>query len=222
VLTRFLVSRRAAVEPTSWTPCPRRGPVALSECYGCDLLRGIAPSGRGAAIICEAGELGPVRRTDDVASSTSVMRLMARDIFCVTANATLDVVAEFLAGSGLGEVPVVDANGNPLGVVSRADLASQAPRRQTAPAVGPFAVTFLEGEEPSPRLRTAADVMRPVVLSLHYRVSIATAAAIMSCHGMSRILILDDRGAVCGILTAEDLAHGAAEAGCTDVDDPPA
>jgi CBS domain-containing protein len=49
--------------------------------------------------------------------------------------------------------------------------------------------------------------MRPVAITLRYRVSIATAAAVLTCEKVSSILVVDDRGALCGVLTVEDLAH---------------
>jgi CBS-domain-containing membrane protein len=132
---------------------------------------------------------------------------MARDVFCVSAEVGLDVIADLLADANLDEVAVVDSHGVPIGIVGRPDLASGA----TAPPVdrppAAFDVTFLEGEAPPLGSRTAADVMRPVAVSLHYRTSIATAAAVQMCRGASRMLVVDDRDALCGIVTAEELAR---------------
>jgi CBS-domain-containing membrane protein len=207
VLTRFVVSRRAAVEPSSWVPCPRRGPVPIADCHWCKRLRGIGSANHGAAVTCTPGNVGPVRRAVHASNNVSVMQLMARDVFCVTAEAPLDVIADLLADTGLEEVPVVDAAGIPLGVVSRACLGGGAVSPVRDHHARPSDVTFLEGDATPATHRTAAKVMQPVTTSLHYRVSVATAAAIQLCGGASRILVVDDHGALCGILTAQDLAR---------------
>jgi CBS domain-containing protein len=211
VLTRFVVSRRSAVEPSSWVPCPRRGPVPIADCHGCKRLRGIGAANRGAAVTCTPGNVGAVRRAVHASNNVSVMQLMARDVFCVTAEAPLDVVADLLADTGLEEVPVVDTGGIPLGILSRACLDGGVATPARDHHAGPSDVTYFEGDAiPAPN-QTAAQVMQPVTTSLHYRVSVATAAAVQLCAGASRILVVDDRGALCGILTAQDLARWQSE-----------
>jgi CBS domain-containing protein len=206
LFTRFVVTRRAAIQPTSWAACPRRGAASIAECQGCPLLRGFAPHGRGAALTCATVAAEPPLRASCASTGTAVMHRIARDVYCVTPDTPLDVVAELLAATGLDEVPVVDPGGIPIGVIGRADLAGDLDPRPDREDVA-LAITFLEGDEPLLRARVVAGVMRPVTVTLHYRASVATAAAVLAARAASRGLVVDDQGALCGVVTTDDVAR---------------
>jgi CBS domain-containing protein len=134
------------------------------------------------------------------------MHVMARDVFCVTPDLPVDVVADLLLDTDQDEVAVVSPTGVPIGVVGKADLVGGAPAGGRADTTTACTTTFTEHEGSASAGRTAQDVMRPVPTTLHYRTSIATAAAIQVCRGSSRVVVVDDDGAICGIVTAQDLA----------------
>lgn len=58
----------------------------------------------------------------DHQSKTLVVDLIAGDLVVVAPNVPVDVVAELLADHDIGGLPVVDAGGRLVGVVSQTDL----------------------------------------------------------------------------------------------------
>ncbi len=112
---------------------------------------------------------------------------------CVAPTLPVAALTALLLEHNLSGVPVVDAAGKPVGVVSKTDLV----RHCQAP----------EGA-------TVADIMMPMVFAIAHDVTIAQAAALMAGEGVHRLPVVDDRGAVCGILSALDIVRWvAAEAG---------
>lgn len=102
---------------------------------------------------------------------------------------TLDVarLRSLLRAEGITGVPVVDAEGRPIGVVSRSDLVYH-------------------------RHGTVADVMTKDVLALSERASLFEAAALMAYEGVHRVVVIDDDGRVVGVVSALDVAAWVARA----------
>ncbi|MEU9073771.1 CBS domain-containing protein [Kitasatospora sp. NPDC004745] len=100
-------------------------------------------------------------------------------------------------------VPVVDAEGRPLGVVSEADLlrtlAAQEdpgallPAPEAAPPPGPGGAV------------TAADLMTGQPVCTTPGTSVVAAARLMSRHGLKRLPVLDEEGRVIGMVSRGDL-----------------
>ena len=60
------------------------------------------------------------------AATTHVSAIMSRDVITVRSGTSVDVVAEVMLSRGLSRVPVLDASGHLIGIVSKTDLVEQA------------------------------------------------------------------------------------------------
>lgn len=112
---------------------------------------------------------------------TTVGEVMTRDVWCVRDDVGLDVVARVLRERRLGGLPVVDAAGRCIGVVSLPDLARA------------------EGQ------KTVRELMSRLTFVLPDNASVSQAAALMALEGVHRLPIVTDDGKVAGIVTSLDL-----------------
>jgi predicted transcriptional regulator len=141
----------------------------------CDLDRRL-PVGRG-----------PSARLQLELERTPVTAVMSRDVICAAPDLALDALAAVLDAQAISGMPVVDAVGRPLGVVSRTDLV--AARR---PGASPTRVE---------------DIMMPMTFSVPDHASLAHAIAIMACEGVHRIPVVGADRTVVGIVTTLDVVR---------------
>ena len=138
-------------------------------------------------------------RVDDV---------MTTDVATVTPGTSLKDVARILVERDISGVPVVDADGDVLGVVSEADLLAKE-RAEPPTRGGPLAwlvdpIEVIERRKLGARL--AGEVMTsPAVTIAPYR-NLATAAGIMLDNRVNRLPVVSD-GELVGIVTRADLVR---------------
>jgi len=138
-------------------------------------------------------------RVDDV---------MTTDVATVTPGASLKDVARILVERDISGVPVMDADGDVLGVVSEADLLAKE-RAEPPTRGGPLAwlvdpIEIIERRKLGARL--AGEVMTsPAVTIAPYR-NLATAAGIMLDNRVNRLPVVSD-GKLVGIVTRADLVR---------------
>lgn len=160
--------------------------------------------------------------TEDQATShppsleTTVAAIMTRAPICVRPTVGVGTLARLLLDEGMSGVPVVDGNGRPIGVVSKTDVlrylheksdGAEAVIDQDA-ALAAFGDGF---HLTATHDATVDDIMTPLVFALRHDVEIVRAAALMAGEGIHRLAILDDTGAVVGILSALDIVRWVAE-----------
>ncbi len=138
---------------------------------------------------------------------STVADVMSTPAVAVTPGTSFASVAELLYTAAVRAVPVLDADGRLLGVVSEADLLVTAesgdpqgsrhwwrPRHVRRP--GP---TAKEGAA------TAADLMTTSVVTIGPDAGVAAAARTLREHGVSWMPVVDGDGRVVGILGRSDL-----------------
>jgi CBS-domain-containing membrane protein len=113
--------------------------------------------------------------------------IMTRDVFTLSTTATADQAARALTERGIGGAPVRDGAGRLVGVVSRTDLADP------------------ERRPPAGRPLTVADVMTPALLALRESDTAMNAVRLMVREEVHRIVVLDEDGELCGIITPTDV-----------------
>jgi CBS domain-containing protein len=134
--------------------------------------------------------------------------VMSRDVATVTPGTSLKHVAQILVERDISGVPVVDANGQVMGVVSETDLLAK--ERADPPARGGPLAWLVDPIEIIERrklgARVAGEVMTapPVTIS-PYR-NLATAAAVMLDNRVNRLPVVVD-GKLVGIVTRADLVR---------------
>lgn len=100
----------------------------------------------------------------------------------------------FLADRGFGAAPVIDASGRPVGVVSQTDILIHDREALTFQGAG--------GASLGPRVR---DIMTPVVFQVPQDATVRRVMAEMVELNVHRLFVVDETGALVGVLTALDI-----------------
>ena len=118
-----------------------------------------------------------------------VSSVMTPDPACCTRSSTLDVVAKMMIDNDCGEIPVVDGQGLPVGVVTDRDITVRivAEGRDTMNA-------------------SAADAMSAPVKTVREDASLKDATALMEAAKIRRVPVVGAGGKLTGILSLADIA----------------
>jgi len=117
----------------------------------------------------------------------TVADLMREDVVTAGPDATVGALARQMRDEGVGSV-VVAADGRPAGIVTDRDL-----------AVGPFA----DGDGPDDH--TAEEVMTPDPTTVTTDTGVMELCTQLSEASVRRMPVVDDDGALAGIVTLDDL-----------------
>lgn len=120
-----------------------------------------------------------------------VADVMTTDVLTVPPAATLKEVARALAGRGISGVPVVDEDGQVLGVVSEADILAK--ERADGGA--------------KHDARTAGEAMTSPAIAVTPAHRVDRAAALMLDQAVNRLPVVDDELRLVGIVTRADLVR---------------
>ena len=134
-----------------------------------------------------------------------VRDVMTRDVVTVGPDTSFKRIAELLIGRGISAVPVVNADGYPIGVVSEADLLY----KQEYPG-GPATAPLWEKLRHQVHLAKmgaghARELMTQAPVSVRPGTSVAAAARALLHHRLKRLLVVDDDGRLIGIASRRDL-----------------
>ncbi len=142
-----------------------------------------------------------------VAHRTPVGRAMEKATFLVGPDMTLLELMRLFVDMGAHAAPVVDERGEPIGVVSKADVFVElAERPQNLRPSGVYRATTpgsTRWESVSPPL--VRDIMTPLSTVVFEETSLADAAALIAHRRIHPLPVLDEQGQVAGILSSIDV-----------------
>ncbi|WKV70556.1 CBS domain-containing protein [Streptomyces sp. PCS3-D2] len=131
-----------------------------------------------------------------------VRELMTREVVTVPSSAPFKEVARTLTEHGVSAVPVVDAAGRPLGVISERDLlpksAGQSDYFRSLPAREAW-------EEDKAAGTRAEELMSSPPVCARPDWTVAEAARLMEAQGVKRLLVVDGSDVLIGIVSRRDL-----------------
>ncbi|MCC7069769.1 MAG: CBS domain-containing protein [Deltaproteobacteria bacterium] len=128
--------------------------------------------------------------------------VMVREVVTSLPDAPLDQLARTMLQEKIGAVPIVDAEGAPLGIVTKTDIVEAFARgRLTAERI---ADAFDVTRAPNPTAVFARDVMKPVI-SLREADAVEHAAELFVAKGVHRAPVIGPTGRIIGIVSAFDL-----------------
>jgi CBS domain-containing protein len=133
--------------------------------------------------------------------------LMTTDVITVWPETSLKDVAGSLLEHGIGGVPVCDASGAVVGVVSESDILWKELRE--LPERSGLVRRLLDtayGDDERTRARTAGDAMSSPAITVQPDVPIARAARLMVECGINRLPVLS-HGRLVGIIARSDLVR---------------
>ncbi len=178
---------------------PRERSLGLEACEGCADYAGLVLEldGQRKYVLCHRlnpetarglrPAVSPIARRLPVdhpspGDRTPVSQIMTADVVCVREDLSLTALTTLLLERNVSGAPVVDADGRPIGVVSKSDLL----RRDGVPGC-------------------VAEVMTPMSFVLHPEASVSQAAALMAFEGVHRLLVVSDDGKVIGLVSSLDV-----------------
>ena len=103
-------------------------------------------------------------------------------------NTHLFDVARLMVEHNCGEIPVVEENNRPIGVITDRDIVC----RTLAKRINPLAVT-------------AESVMTTPVNFIHENAPIQECLDVMERNQIRRVLVVDDRDSLCGVVSQADV-----------------
>jgi CBS domain-containing protein len=214
--------------------CPvQRRAVALEQCLSCVYSGGAAktPAARTEHVYCQRFQAGerpavpapPGADAGTASNQTPVWALMTTQVLAVRPDVSLEVLAELCLDRNIGGAPVVDAEGRPIGVVTKTDLVGERfITGDTGEAMGPgrhasrghYRIELGPGfhAEALPRA-SVADAMTPVTFTVSEDAPVAQAAALMTVHRVHRAVVVSDDGKVTGIVASSDIMRWLAQQG---------
>ena len=148
-----------------------------------------------------------------------VSEIMTRKVYCLNPEMSVKEAAQFLLEKGVGGAPVVDKEGNLVGLVSESDLIMEEVKLQF-----PTFFHLLDGfiflsnwRDYQEKLRKAlglkvAEVMSSPVISVEAEASVEEAATLMVEKHISRLPVLE-KGKMVGIVSKRDLIKAIADGG---------
>lgn len=140
-----------------------------------------------------------------------VKDVMTPDPVTVGPDEPLRQVADLLATHGISGLPVVGVAGEPLGVVSEADLIlKEAGQPEPRGGLGWRWLFPREGDaEAKTKLvaRTAGEAMSSPAIVIHPETRVVEAARTMTEQRVNRLPIVDGQGRLVGIVTRADLVR---------------
>jgi CBS domain-containing protein len=150
----------------------------------------------------------PVRQLPAALTAGDVM---SREVTSVGRDTPVRRVVELMLGKVYRTVPVVDG-GVPVGIVSNGDLVQRGGlgvrldllRSLDEPAIHSVLERLSQGG------KVAADVMTPGPVTVHARTPLPKVAELMSHRRLKRLPVVDDRGALVGMVSRVDLLRTAA------------
>jgi CBS domain-containing protein len=132
--------------------------------------------------------------------------VMTTKVLTVTPETSLKQVAELLAARGISGLPVVDGDGQVLGVVSEADIL-QKERRYAKPTKLERMLHRHEGDDTKRNATTAAEAMTSPAVTVKGSRRVDVAASLMLDRKVNRLPVVDEQGLLVGIVTRADLVR---------------
>jgi CBS domain-containing protein len=152
----------------------------------------------------------------------TVRDIMTEDVVTVPPEATARELCQLLDVEKVGGVPVVEADGRVVGVVSASDLVGAVTRELRAPA---WIVTPADRDAGAPGVAllrripetmldgwTVRDIMTPATLSVSPGTTLPDLARFLLRAGVHRALVMDNRALV-GIVSTTDVLRAVSEFG---------
>ena len=141
---------------------------------------------------------------------STVRDVMTTGVLSVPIDTPFEEVARTLFTGGVRAVPVLDAGGRLLGVVSEGDLLATAERGDPVPGhSGPWQRLLRRrhaaGDPGRAGATTAGELMTTPVTTIDPDASVAHAARCMREHGLGWLPVVGDDGRVVGVLGRSDL-----------------
>jgi CBS domain-containing protein len=117
-----------------------------------------------------------------------VEEIMTSNPACCSPESSVQEAARLMVQCDCGEIPVIDAGGKPLGVITDRDIACR---------------VMAEGKGPDTQV---GDVMSQPAITVSLEMSVEECCRIMEENQVRRVPVVDAKGVCCGMLALADIA----------------
>ena len=121
-----------------------------------------------------------------------VRDMMSKNVASCLPDTGLSDVARMMVDNDCGEIPVLNAAGIPIGVVTDRDITCRA---------------VAEGK--NPLLMVAGDCMTAPCVTVSPETSLEDCCQVLESNQIRRVPVVDEAGACCGIVSQADIARHA-------------
>jgi CBS domain-containing protein len=134
-----------------------------------------------------------------------VREVMTTEVATVGEGAPFKQIVRVLAKHRVSALPVLDADGRVVGVVSEADLLHKEEFPAAPPARGRRAPRRPPAARAKAAAATAGELMTAPAVTVGAEATVAEAARLLERHGIKRLPVVDDAGRLVGIASRADL-----------------
>ena len=121
-----------------------------------------------------------------------VRDMMSKNVACCLPDTGLSDVARMMVDNDCGEIPVLNAAGIPIGVVTDRDITCR---------------TVAEGK--NPLLMEAGDCMTAPCVTVGPETSLGDCCQVLESNQIRRVPVVNESGACCGMVSQADIARHA-------------
>lgn len=136
---------------------------------------------------------------------SKVVDVMTSPPIAVTTEVPFKRIAEILRDNEVTALPVMDADGHVVGVVSEGDLMLKEERAELESHPGLLQSRQTRAARGKAAGKTAGDLMTSPAIVTRREAPVAEAARLMHRHGVKRLPVVDDEGRLLGVISRADL-----------------
>ncbi|MGI9035652.1 MAG: CBS domain-containing protein, partial [Pyrinomonadaceae bacterium] len=119
-----------------------------------------------------------------------VSEAMTENPACCATDTSLQEAARMMAENDCGCIPITDMANKPIGMLTDRDITIR---------------TVAQGKNPLEMI--AGEVMTPTVVTITPEMSVEDCCDAMEKNQVRRIAVVDERGAICGMVAQADVAN---------------
>lgn len=134
-----------------------------------------------------------------------IKNVMTTDVATVRPDTPFKDVVRILDQRDVSAVPVADAEGRVLGVVSNADLLPKQGAQEPAEAHSPMAWFQRHWDRNRSQATTAGELMTSPAHTIGPESTVVDAAKLLDRHAIKRLPVVDENGKLVGIVSRRDL-----------------
>ena len=129
-----------------------------------------------------------------------VRDIMSKNVASCSPDTSLNVVAKMMVENDCGEIPVVNSSHAPIGVVTDRDI-----------------ICRTVAKDENPLLMQAGDAMTAPCVTVTPESTLERCCQVLEKNQIRRVLVVDDDGALCGVVAQADIARHAPQAKTANV-----
>jgi len=135
----------------------------------------------------------------------TVSDVMTRQVHVASLTTQFKVLVRLIEDNRVSAIPIVDSQGTPVGVVSESDLLFKERRQELTSEQDRLHPLKHRRELGKARGVVASEIMTSPPLTIDSNASLTQAARLMQRRNVRRLIVVDERGKIAGVVSRSDL-----------------